>query len=367
MNNNLQSVATDIFNASEARRQLVEQINNNSGKRATVGYTHETKGTGAVLVQQPVMFGCQFLDEPGVTTGLILPKGQRIKSVKHDTSQGPILSTGPKPGSAVFADNNGSPAHGFDSTSGEVQYDPNYDQHTFAGTLAVGDITYDATTHRFTINKAGYYSVAIFAQVNGLQAGQGSTMRVKNSLGNIWPDDSKVGYGVGESAGGAQATHNITLPHTYYAAGSYVQQHFFLDRWTAAMDGHRANIAYAEVAFFYRPDTNSITALSSSSATSTATYNTAKAAGTLTNEQRQQALPAKDAVPDKHGVLKVDDIDFPVVQTGVYDFVIDDNTGLYTGAYVFVVVFSGNYTLHHHFEFSGVALKQLNSQVLETL
>jgi hypothetical protein len=54
----------DYFAATETRRQLIDQIHENSTREARISLKVETTGSGVILLPKPVLFDVQFVAEP---------------------------------------------------------------------------------------------------------------------------------------------------------------------------------------------------------------------------------------------------------------------------------------------------------------
>lgn len=68
----------DYFAATETRRQLINQIHENSTREARISLKVETTGSGVILLPKPVLFDVQFVAEPSFVTGTVLVPGTRI-------------------------------------------------------------------------------------------------------------------------------------------------------------------------------------------------------------------------------------------------------------------------------------------------
>jgi hypothetical protein len=70
---------SDFFVESERRRQKVDQTKENSARLARCAVTYTTVGYGVVVLPQSLDFDVTFLTEPGVTTGVALASGERLR------------------------------------------------------------------------------------------------------------------------------------------------------------------------------------------------------------------------------------------------------------------------------------------------
>lgn len=62
----------ELLTPLEERRAYIERTRENSARTARAYITHKTTGWGEKLVDQPVLFGCTFIQPPAVISGTVV-------------------------------------------------------------------------------------------------------------------------------------------------------------------------------------------------------------------------------------------------------------------------------------------------------